>query len=170
MRTYQFNAEQILPQPREKVFPFFADPRNLERITPPWLNFSIISTDFNMRAGLILDYRLKLHGIPLRWQSEITVYDPPNRFVDEQRRGPYRLWRHEHIFIPHGQHTRMLDNVTYAFWGSWLLHSLWVRRDLEKIFSYRRKVIAELLTGTGMPQPLDTAKSSGSTGPAPQNG
>lgn len=169
MRTYQLNSEQILPQPRGIVFPFFADPRNLERITPPWLNFSITSTNFNMRAGLILDYRLRLHCIPLRWQSEITVWDPPNRFVDEQRRGPYRLWRHEHVFIPDGPHTRMVDKVTYALWGGWLLHPLWVRRDLEKIFSYRRKMIAELLIGKGVPQPVDTTEFDVSTGSAPQN-
>ncbi|WCJ59974.1 SRPBCC family protein [Fontisphaera persica] len=145
MKTYQLHVEQSLPRPLAEVFPFFADARNLERITPPWLHFSILSTDLSMRVGLKIDYQLKLHGIPLRWQSEITAWEPPYRFVDEQRRGPYRLWRHEHRFVAEGQGTRVIDEVTYALWGGWLLQPLWVKHDLKKIFDYRQQVIAQFL-------------------------
>ena len=153
MKTYHLHVEQTLARPLAEVFPFFADARNLERITPPWLHFSILSHDLAMRVGLRIDYQLKLHGIPLRWQSEITAWEPPYRFVDEQRRGPYRLWRHEHRFQPDGAGTQIIDDVTYALWGGWLLQPLWVRRDLEKIFAYRQKIITQLLDSPPVPVP-----------------
>ncbi|MCX8155357.1 MAG: SRPBCC family protein [Verrucomicrobiae bacterium] len=158
MKTYQLQVEQTVSRPLPEVFPFFADARNLERITPPWLHFSILSTDLEMRAGLRIDYQLKLHGFPLRWQSEITVWEPPHRFVDEQRRGPYRLWRHEHRFYAEGTSTRLVDEVTYAVWGGWLLHPLWVRRDLEKIFSYRQQIIAQIFGSSSLPMPDEQAE------------
>lgn len=152
MKTYQLHVEQTLPRPLAEVFPFFADARNLERITPPWLHFSILSQDLEMRVGLKIDYRLKLHGIPLHWQSEITAWEPPLRFVDEQRRGPYRLWRHEHRFQAEGKGTKVVDDVTYALWGGWLFNPLWVRRDLEKIFAYRQQIIAQILGNAAGPE------------------
>ena len=88
MRRFVLDAEQLLPRPLGEVFAFFSDPGNLQRITPPWLGFEIIGGhDSQMRAGLLIDYRLRIHGLPVRWQSEITIWDPPRRFVDEQRRG-----------------------------------------------------------------------------------
>lgn len=99
LTTHTFETELWLPVPREKVFPFFANARNLEIITPPWLNFHVLTPgEIPMRVGALIDYRLGIHGLPVRWQTEITGWDPPFRFTDEQRRGPYRLWRHTHTF------------------------------------------------------------------------
>src|SRR3954468_23005074 len=92
-------ARILLPRPVTEVFMFFAEPGNLETLTPPWLRFHILTPQpILMRAGARIDYRLRVHGLPVRWQSEITAWEPPVRFVDEQRRGPYRVWVHEHTF------------------------------------------------------------------------
>jgi ligand-binding SRPBCC domain-containing protein len=99
-----------------------------------------------MRVGLTIDYRLRVRGFPMRWQSEITHWDPPNRFVDEQRRGPYRVWWHEHRFEDMGGGTLCLDMVRYAARGGpfqGLIERFWVRRDIDRIFDYRRKALAE---------------------------
>jgi ligand-binding SRPBCC domain-containing protein len=94
---FTLETRLFLPRPLEIVFPFFADAGNLEILTPPWLRFEIVTPrPIAMRAGALIEYRLRLHGVPLRWQSEITAWEPPHRFVDEQRRGPYRAWIHEH--------------------------------------------------------------------------
>ena len=99
MKTHKIETQLLVPAPRAEVFKFFADPRNLERITPPWLHFEIITPpDTVIEPGTLLDYRLRLRGIPLRWQSEISVWEPPLRFVDRQTKGPYSLWVHEHTF------------------------------------------------------------------------
>jgi ligand-binding SRPBCC domain-containing protein len=134
-----------LPWPPVEAFPFFADARNLERITPPWLHFSVLTPDpIAMGEGTLIDYRLRLHGVPLRWRTRITVWDPPRRFVDEQVRGPYRLWRHEHRFDPDGGGTRARDRVEYAARGGALAAALLVRRDLDRIFDYRRAALEEI--------------------------
>jgi ligand-binding SRPBCC domain-containing protein len=99
MRTYQLQTSLWLPQPRKQIFDFFSEPKNLEKITPPWLRFEIISpTELAVGRGTRIDYRLRVRGLPIRWQSEITVWEPPIRFVDQQTRGPYKAWVHEHTF------------------------------------------------------------------------
>jgi ligand-binding SRPBCC domain-containing protein len=144
MTVHEFHSELWLPRPRAEVFPFFADARNLEAITPDWLHFEVLAPGpFEMRTGLRIDYRLRIHGLPLRWQSEITVWEPPHRFVDEQRRGPYRLWRHEHRFAERDGGTLCTDHVRYAVPGGGLVHRLFVRRDVERIFEFRRRKLAE---------------------------
>lgn len=96
---YRLETAQRLPRPVNDVFPFFADAFNLESITPPSLRFRILNAKpISMRAGATIDYRLRIGAVPVRWRSEITVWEPPFRFVDEQRRGPYRWWVHEHRF------------------------------------------------------------------------
>ena len=96
MKTWVFETEQWLPLSPSQVFPFFSDAFRLELITPPWLRFKVVTQPpIEMKAGAVIDYQLKLRGIPVRWQSEITVWEPSYRFVDEQRRGPYRVWVHE---------------------------------------------------------------------------
>jgi ligand-binding SRPBCC domain-containing protein len=137
--------------PLEEVFPFFADARNLEALTPPWLRFEVRTpAPIEMRAGALIDYRLRVHGLPLRWQSEITAWDPPHLFVDEQRRGPYRLWRHEHRFRADGDGTLVEDEVTYAVWGGGLVDALFVKRDLARIFAFRREaLLAAFATRSG---------------------
>jgi ligand-binding SRPBCC domain-containing protein len=131
----------------EEIFSFFADARNLESITPPWLKFSILTSgEIKMEKGTLIDYRLRVHGIPVRWQSEITLWDPPNGFVDEQRRGPYKFWVHEHRFQVRDGGTVVGDFVKYAVPGGKLIHKLFIERDVNKIFHYREKRLRELFT------------------------
>jgi ligand-binding SRPBCC domain-containing protein len=145
MKTFLLNSELWVPRPIAEVFEFFADARNLEKITPDWINFSILtSCPIEMRAGALIEYRLKVHGIPLGWLTEITAWGPPNRFVDEQRRGPYRLWVHEHRFSSSEGGTLMTDSVRYAVWGGALTDRLFVRGDVKRIFDFRREKIAEI--------------------------
>ncbi|NNE10571.1 MAG: SRPBCC family protein, partial [Gemmatimonadetes bacterium] len=120
---YELKTEQLIPRPLDEVFAFFADASNLSRLTPPWLDFRIVSeTPIRMEEGRLIDYRLKVHGIPLRWQSEITTWDPPHRFVDEQRKGPYKVWHHTHRFEEAGNGTRVIDEVRYDVPGGALIH------------------------------------------------
>lgn len=142
---FRLQREVELPHPIEKVFRFFADAFQLEIITPPWLHFQVItSPPIVMRAGLQIDYRLRLHGLPLRWTSAITEWEPPTRFVDVQVRGPYRWWRHEHRFVSFGKTTRIVDEVEYAVPGGPLVHALLVRRDVERIFEFRKQTLRKL--------------------------
>jgi len=129
-----------LPYCREDVFAFFADAHNLERLTPPWLNFRILSSlDEGIREGSLIDYKLRLRGVPIRWQTEISVWEPSSRFVDAMRRGPYREWIHEHRFEARDDGTLMTDEVRYAVPGGGLVHRFLVRPDLERIFRYRHE-------------------------------
>ena len=141
---FQLEAELWLPRAREQVFPFFADAFNLETLTPPWLKFEVLTPHpIPMRAGLRIDYRLRLLGLPLRWQSEITAWEPPRRFVDEQRRGPYRVWIHEHSFEEQDGGTLARDAVRYAVVGGSPVNQLFVRPDLEKIFRFRQETLRD---------------------------
>lgn len=146
MKIFELHSELWLPRLRPEIFPFFADARNLEAITPPWLGFSILTPGpIRMRRGTLIDYRLRLRGIPLRWRSEITAWEPTIRFVDEQRRGPYLLWVHEHGFEERNGGTLVTDHVRYAVPGGTLIHRLFVRRDVEAIFAFRRRKLQEIL-------------------------
>ncbi len=142
MRTHRFEGELWLPVVREKVFPFFADARNLEQLTPPWLHFTILTQgEIPMRPGALIDYQLRVHGWPIRWQTEITAWNPPHGFTDEQRRGPYRLWRHTHSFLEKDGGTLCQDQVEYAVPGGALINSLFVKRDVARIFRYRAEAL-----------------------------
>lgn len=137
--VYTLRAEQWLPRPLDEVFAFFADAFKLQDLTPKFLNFEVLTPrPVEMHRGLILDYRLRLHGIPINWKSEISDWDPPYRFVDQQLQGPYRLWHHLHTFEARDGGTFVRDVVDYAVPGGWLIHWLLVRKDLERIFTYRR--------------------------------
>jgi ligand-binding SRPBCC domain-containing protein len=143
MRIFRFESSQELPAPPETVFPFFADATNLETITPPWLRFRVTTpAPIEMREGARIDYRLRIHGIPVRWRSEITDWDPPHRFVDRQLRGPYRRWIHTHTFTKTAIGTRVQDEVEYAVPGGALVERMFVRPDVERIFAYRRETLA----------------------------
>ncbi len=150
MRVYRLEYAVEIPSAIGAVFEFFADARNLEAITPPWLNFKILTPmPVEMREGVLIDYRIRLRGVPIRWRTRIAAWEPPVRFVDEQLRGPYRLWEHEHRFEPTEGGTRVIDVVRYAVPGwvlSPLVHRSLVRPDLERIFEYRRRRMVELLT------------------------
>ena len=138
---------QAVARPLNEVFAFYANPENLARITPPWLGFRVVSPREEMRAGLRIEYRIHPLGVPQRWVSEITVWDPPRRFVDEQRCGPYRRWHHLHEFRATAGGTEIRDRVTYELplgpLGR-LAHALFVRRQLESIFAFRERVVNEL--------------------------
>jgi ligand-binding SRPBCC domain-containing protein len=152
MKTFNFASETWLPAPRHRVFEFFADPGNLERLTPPWLHFEIITPpDTAITQGSLLDYRLRLRGIPLRWQSEISLWEPPRRFVDRQTKGPYSLWVHEHTFVDHDGGTMVGDRVEYAVPGGRLVQTFIVAPDLERIFQFRRRVLEEIFAARGAP-------------------
>ena len=115
---YRLTTGQFLPYPRDQVFEFFADAFQLEALTPPFLRFKVLTAPpIRIQAGTLVDYRLRLHGIPLRWRSRISVWEPPIRFVDEQLRGPYRRWYHEHSFEEVDGGTLCRDIVDYSVWG-----------------------------------------------------
>ncbi len=150
MALHVLRTEQQLEGSPEEVFPFFGDALNLEAITPPWLGFRVtMPQPIEMRPGTLIDYRLRLHGVPVRWRTRIAVWEPPHRFVDVQLRGPYRVWHHTHEFEPApGGRTTMRDIVRYSMpfgpFGS-LAQRLLVARDLEQIFEYRQAAVARLL-------------------------
>lgn len=139
-----------VPLPREKVFAFFADTANLERITPPELHFHVLTPQsIPIQEGALIDYRLHLFGIPLRWQARISDWQPPVGFVDEQLRGPYHTWRHIHRFHDDGEATIIEDVVHYrlpfALFGE-IFHPL-VRLQLKRIFRFRRSAVRSCLLG-----------------------
>lgn len=140
---------QQVALPVEKVFPFFADEKNLETITPPWLNFKVIGKSTpKMQSGTLIDYRLAVHGIPVTWQSVIEDWEPNKRFVDRQTVGPYTLWHHTHQFTPTENGTLMSDTVEYEVPGGAignLLLGRFIEKDLNRIFEYRKKQVETLL-------------------------
>lgn len=139
--------EQYLPAAPAQVFPFFADAHNLERITPPWLGFRILTPGpIDLHEGARIDHRLRLAGLPLRWRTVIREWKPGEGFVDEQEQGPYALWRHEHAFTAAGDGTLMLDRVQYRLPLGLLgraAHAVAVRAALGAIFDYRFERIRE---------------------------
>lgn len=148
MKTFTFKTEIFLRHPLEEVFAFFSDAGNLEKITPPWVKFRILSLQpIHMAVGTRIRYRLSLRGLPVNWESKITIWDPPHCFVDDQLKGPYTLWHHEHIFRQQDGGTLMRDQVTYAVPGGSLVNRFFVEPDLKKIFAYREKVMKELFPG-----------------------
>ena len=147
MKTFHLKTEQEIEKSQDQLFTFFSDAHNLAVITPPWLNFQMLTpAPIEMKVGTLIDYRLKLRGIPIRWQSEITAWDPPHRFVDEQRRGPYRCWIHTHTFVPVPDGTLIRDEIEYAVFGGGLVQKFFVAPDIEKIFAYRSTKLKELIT------------------------
>lgn len=143
-RTHILERTTHVPRPLEEVFPFFANARNLERITPPGMGFRITSTHpLNMKRNLMIDYQLRIAGIPLRWRSQIADWDPPHSFTDVQLTGPYAEWVHRHEFHAEGGHTIMRDLVRYSLpFG--ILGNLalpFVKRQLRDIFDYRESAI-----------------------------
>jgi ligand-binding SRPBCC domain-containing protein len=153
MREFIFSAELWLPRPPEVVFAFFAEARNLDVLTPPWVRLEVLTLEpIVMRAGTIIDYRIRVHGLPLRWRTEIVEWNPPHSFVDVQRRGPYKLWHHTHTFLHQDNGTTCADRVRYYPRGGALMNRLFVRRDVERIFAFRRDRLLELF-GSGAMSP-----------------
>lgn len=132
----------------DEVFSFFADARNLERLTPPWVRFKIGTPGpIDMRVGAIIDYTIRVHAVPLRWTTRISAWDPPHRFEDVQIRGPYRAWIHEHTFEPIQGGVLCGDFVRYQSRLGWLTHPLFVDRDVRRIFEYRSRALIALFGG-----------------------
>ena len=151
-------VEQSFDRPPAALFPFFADAFNLERITPPFLRFRVVTPPpIEMRVGTLIDYRLRVRGIPLRWRTEITAWEPPLRFVDEQIRGPYRTWIHEHRFEATESGTRMIDTVRYAAPGGRPVERLLVDRDVAAIFDFRRRAL-EVMFMAGQPESSSSSR------------
>ena len=143
-----YEAEMELPLPRSEVFAFFADAANLQRITPPELRFEIVTPmPFTIEKGAVIDYRLRLFGVPFGWKTRITVWEPPGRFIDDQISGPYALWVHTHTFEDRSGSTLIRDKIVYRLPFSplgELVHPL-VRRQIERIFAYRQSVVRDAL-------------------------
>lgn len=145
----RLHCDTVVQAPLSDAFAFFADAANLERLTPPWLRFSIRTRmPIVMRAGLEIEYRLHLYGVPLRWVSVIDAWEPGVRFVDRQIAGPYLWWRHEHRFAAVGDGTRVVDDVEFRPRVAWLTGPL-VRRDVERIFEYRKTALQHMFQTTG---------------------
>lgn len=146
---HRLERSQVLPRPRAEVFPFFADPSNLDAITPPFLRFRILTPPpRRMEEGARLEYRIRLGGIPLRWRTLIERFEPPRMFLDVQTSGPYRVWRHLHLFEEEAGGTRMTDVVDYALARvplAGLVHRRFVAPRLARIFDFRRDRVAVLL-------------------------
>ena len=145
----EFLAQLWIPQPIEKVFEFFGAAKNLETITPPWLGFKIRSQSTpDIQKGTLIEYELKLHGIPLKWRTEISQWNPPTHFVDTQLTGPYHFWRHTHRFLSLHGGTLIEDQVLYQLPLGLLgrvVAGSYVRKDVKKIFAYRTQKIFDLL-------------------------
>jgi ligand-binding SRPBCC domain-containing protein len=152
-RLHRLERSQLVARPLEEVFAFFSDAANLEAITPSFLRFRVLTpAPVGMRPGARIDYGLSLFGVPLRWRTRITVWEPGVRFVDEQERGPYALWRHTHAFEARGETTLVRDVVEYALplgpLGA-IARLLFVRRALERIFDFRSEAIRRILERGG---------------------
>jgi len=150
MKLYRLEREQIVPRPVEETFRFFADPRNLKDLTPAALHFRFAKEPPAMlAAGMVLDYRIRLYGIPVNWRTRIDIWEPPSRFVDSQLRGPYSSWRHTHTFEDAGgERTRVRDSVEFALpmgpLGA-IAYRLFVARSLKRIFDFRAERLKSLL-------------------------
>jgi ligand-binding SRPBCC domain-containing protein len=145
VKVWELRTRIRLPRPRSEVFGFFSDAANLQELTPPWLRFRVLTAQpIAMRKGALIDYRIRLHGLPVGWKTEITAWEPPSRFVDEQLRGPYRLWVHEHSFEEIEGGTLAGDFVRYSVPGGTLTNRLLVARDLRTVFRYRHRRLQEM--------------------------
>lgn len=149
MTEHVLEREQFLDRPLEQVFSFFSAAHNLEALTPEWLRFEVMTPEpIEMRVGTLIEYRLSVHGVPLNGVSQIAAWERNRWFVDRQLRGPYRLWHHTHEFVAIGDGTLVRDSVRYAIpFGPLgdVAHTLFVQRDLDSVFAYRRSAVWRLL-------------------------
>ncbi len=143
--TFRLRSSVLLEHSRESLFAFFSDAFQLQRITPDWLNFRILTpAPIIIQRGSLIDYQIRLHGIPIRWRSEIASWEPPYAFSDRQVNGPYRQWEHLHRFESLATGTLASDDVCYRVPGGRLMNWLLVEKDLIRIFEYRRQRMQEL--------------------------
>jgi ligand-binding SRPBCC domain-containing protein len=143
---------QIVPRPIAETFGFFSDPHNLQRLTPPFLQFKFLATPPKvMHPGTVIDYQIRLYGVPVHWRTRIEIVEAPRKFVDVQEKGPYALWRHSHSFRDTGDGaTEMKDRVEYAMplgpLGE-IAYYLFVKRSLAQIFEFRERALAAIMGG-----------------------
>jgi ligand-binding SRPBCC domain-containing protein len=158
MKVRVLERSQIVPRPLDETFKFFSDPRNLPRLTPAFLKFKFLSTPpAAVQPGTVIDYEIRLYGVPVHWRTRIEIVEPPHRFVDVQEKGPYALWRHTHSFreIDGGtdgtdqtDRTEMSDRVEYTMpFGPLgeIAYHLFVARSLEQIFDFRTRELAAIM-------------------------
>ena len=162
-RRHRLERSQFIPRPRAEVFAFFSDAANLERITPSTLRFRIVTPGpIVMREGALIDYELRLYGVPLRWKTRISTFEPGVAFADVQLSGPYRFWHHRHAFFDAEGGTTMTDTVDYelplGLLGA-LAHSLFVKRSLAQLFDFRARAIVEIM-GEGRRPALQRSASA----------
>ena len=148
MPIHTLRSEQFVDRPIEEVFAFFSDAGNLQQITPDYLDFEILTPrPIEMRPGILLDYRLKWHGLPLRWRTKILQWNPPHGFIDLQLKGPYKLWHHTHTFTRENGGTIVGDTVNYELplgpLGE-IAHAVMVKKDVATIFEFRRQQITRI--------------------------
>lgn len=146
---HRLYRKQCVEHSIEEVFAFFARPENLDTITPPELGFQILTPQpIAMKEGALIDYRIRIGGLPWRWTTYIARYEPPRCFVDVQLRGPYSFWHHTHTFTPLDKRSTLIeDEVLYCLPLGWIgdiAHALWVRRQLERIFDHRSRVLGQI--------------------------
>lgn len=150
-RIWRLTMSQWLAKPPQELFEFFGDAYNLEKITPSLLSFKVLTPKpIEMKPGTLIDYKLKVRGLPIKWTTKITAWDPPHRFCDTQLKGPYKQWVHIHTFTPEDGGTRCDDIVEYAPLGgplAPLINKLFVQRDVQQIFAHRAKVLEEMFGG-----------------------
>jgi len=166
MKVFTLRRQQVLPGAPEAVFPFFADARNLEAITPPLLRFEVVTPEpIEMRVGTLIQYRLRLRGVSINWLTSIQAWEPGVRFVDQQVRGPYALWHHTHEFEAHGAgETLMTDTVRYAIgFGPFgeLAARAFVHRDVANIFDFRREAVVGALSGEAVEDQVHAGQVAG---------
>jgi len=129
--------------PRDVVFDYFSNAMNLSEIARPKYHFTVLTpAPIEMFPGRLIDYKMRMFGLPIRWQSRIPVWEPPFRFVDEQMRGPYRRWHHEHRFTDEAGGTRVEDTIHYDTLGGALANRLMVEDEVREVFVYRNAVVA----------------------------
>lgn len=144
MAQYRLETRLFVARPLDETFAFFADAGNLQKLTPPWLSFRIrTSQPITMRPGALIDYLIVVRGLPVPWRTRISDWTPPAQFVDEQLWGPYWKWHHTHRFTAVEGGTLVQDTVVYSPIGGAMMHGLMVRRDLERIFTFRQHAILE---------------------------
>lgn len=148
MKPHSWKTETKIKRPIKEVFEFFSNAENLDLLTPPELRFKILTPGpVTMKKNAIIDYKLYLFHIPFYWRTRITVWEPPFRFIDEQVKGPYHIWIHEHSFLENGTSTIMIDNIQFLSKGYFLepiLNKLFVEKKVKDIFSYREKKLLEI--------------------------
>lgn len=148
-KVYRLSAKTVLSAPLDSVFAFFSDASNLQKLTPPWIGFRILThLPIEMKQDALIDYRISLHGLPIKWRTKIEVWDPPNRFVDLQLSGPYKLWHHTHSFTSCMGGTEMSDEVLYWPIGGVLANRFLVEKDVRRIFEFRDQEIQRLFASS----------------------